>query len=488
MEKKVLTTIAIIAMLLCINSVAYADEINLKSETYKIAEYEGKKYIQGITPQTTIEGIADNLNCNKQMKYYDEAEQIVSNDDNAKTGMYVQIENEKYYIVVGLDINKDGNITTTDMRKLCWHMVENELLEGISFLAGDINVDGQITTTDVLRSKITLVEIIDKEDMFFDKGENDEFEYNINLATKNAEIVSIRNREDWTLVIPEEIEGKKVYSLKCKPTEKHHTFTEIELPKSISKIDLETLTNFPQLETISVSEENDIFASQDGVLFNKNKTELLLYPPYKRTDSYKVPDSVTTIKANAFANLGNLEMLTIGDNVKTIEPNAIPDWGGTICAEDNTAAMKYAKENNITCDIPDKGMEVENTGVFVIPPVDPAKTQIKGRYNPENNVGIDIGGDQGEKVVAVMSGTVGGVDEKKGSVVIISKNHMVQIFFIHMDNIRVKDGDVVKQGDWVGEIGRHGLASEAYSRVDYGLSVLVDGVYEHRNPTPYTGH
>ena len=52
----------------------------------------------------------------------------------------------------------------------------------------------------------------------------------------------------------------------------------------------------------------------------------------------------------------------------------------------------------------------------------------------------------------------------------------------------MQEGTNVKQGDKIGEIGRHGLASEAYSRVDYGLSVLVDGKYEYRNPTQYTGH
>ena len=100
---------------------------------------------------------------------------------------------------------------------------------------------------------------------------------------------------------------------------------EVVLPTSIKTIDAEAFSNCISLETISipanvttiglkafdlckgltdiiVDDENQQFSSEDGVLFNKNKTYLILYPMGRPETSYKIPDGVTTLQKYAFAN------------------------------------------------------------------------------------------------------------------------------------------------------------------------------------------
>lgn len=76
--------------------------------------------------------------------------------------------------------------------------------------------------------------------------------------------------------------------------------------------------NCPQLESISVAEENQNYSAQDGVLFNKDKTELLLYPTKKSQTAYTVPSSVTTLANGAFNDAVYLESLVLPESITQI--------------------------------------------------------------------------------------------------------------------------------------------------------------------------
>lgn len=75
------------------------------------------------------------------------------------------------------------------------------------------------------------------------------------------------------------------------------------------------------LIAINVKEGNAHYASQDGVLFNKDKTELLTYPCGKE-GAYIVPDSVINIGQYAFRQCSGLVSMTIPDSVTTIGSQA----------------------------------------------------------------------------------------------------------------------------------------------------------------------
>lgn len=75
---------------------------------------------------------------------------------------------------------------------------------------------------------------------------------------------------------------------------------------------------------IEVADENPFFSSEDGVLFNKDKTTLLRYPPKKPDFSYAVPESVAEINAYAFSDCHNLKELSLPEGLEKVgDPETI---------------------------------------------------------------------------------------------------------------------------------------------------------------------
>jgi hypothetical protein len=88
--------------------------------------------------------------------------------------------------------------------------------------------------------------------------------------------------------------------------------------KSLSSISGDAFSFCFGLTTITVDSDNAYFSSQDGVLFNKDKTTLVAYPVAKN-GSYSIPSTVTTIGYYAFFYCNSLTSITIPDSVTTID-------------------------------------------------------------------------------------------------------------------------------------------------------------------------
>ena len=69
------------------------------------------------------------------------------------------------------------------------------------------------------------------------------------------------------------------------------------------------------LTEISVHADNSNYSSVDGVLFDKNKTTLIVYPGGKSDTSYSVPSSVTSVYSMAFLMCPNLESIAFPPSV-----------------------------------------------------------------------------------------------------------------------------------------------------------------------------
>lgn len=73
-----------------------------------------------------------------------------------------------------------------------------------------------------------------------------------------------------------------------------------------------------QLESITVAENNPVYCSVDGIMFNRDKTELCQYPAAKPDTFYQVPDGVRTIGYGAFSFAANLETIQLPDTLESI--------------------------------------------------------------------------------------------------------------------------------------------------------------------------
>lgn len=89
----------------------------------------------------------------------------------------------------------------------------------------------------------------------------------------------------------------------------------VNIPESVASIGNKSFNICNSLESITVDENNNNYASVDGVLFNKDKTELILYPENKAGTEYRVIDSVNKVLDYAFESNNNLTDVYFGENV-----------------------------------------------------------------------------------------------------------------------------------------------------------------------------
>ena len=72
------------------------------------------------------------------------------------------------------------------------------------------------------------------------------------------------------------------------------------------------------LTEISVESTNPYYSSENGILFNKDKTALIRYPTEGGKKTYFIPNTVTVIESGAFDACSNLEYIVIPSSVTTI--------------------------------------------------------------------------------------------------------------------------------------------------------------------------
>ena len=95
----------------------------------------------------------------------------------------------------------------------------------------------------------------------------------------------------------------------------------ITIPSNVGFIGDYAFYGCTSLEKINVNSDNKTFSSEDGVLFDKNKTTIIFYP-YNKNGAYIIPVSVKIIGYQAFLNCKKLTSITIPDGVHTISEGA----------------------------------------------------------------------------------------------------------------------------------------------------------------------
>ncbi len=156
------------------------------------------------------------------------------------------------------------------------------------------------------------------------------------------------NGTDTDVVIPsEDSDGNPIISIESRAFENNNSITSVVIPDSVINIGDFAFTNCNNLESIvlganvesiesnifhlcdslteiEVDDLNAHFTSDDGILYDKNKTELIKYPASKSpsVETFTIPTGVTIIGNAAFQRCSSLTNIIIPDSVTSIEVSA----------------------------------------------------------------------------------------------------------------------------------------------------------------------
>ncbi|MDR0856107.1 MAG: leucine-rich repeat domain-containing protein, partial [Clostridiales bacterium] len=84
--------------------------------------------------------------------------------------------------------------------------------------------------------------------------------------------------------------------------------TSITIPDSVTSIGNSAFSGCSGLQSIMVGTGNPTYASQDGILYNKAKTQFI-HIPQAITGSVTIPAGVTSIGDSAFRNCNGLAVI-----------------------------------------------------------------------------------------------------------------------------------------------------------------------------------
>jgi len=111
-----------------------------------------------------------------------------------------------------------------------------------------------------------------------------------------------------SITIPDTVESigyKCFYAANVKEGQK------IYIPKSVKEIGTYAFSYMNGVEAFVVDPKNPYYTSEDGVLFSKDKKDLINYPLSKKDEVYFVPVETTSLNCTSFGNCINLKKLVL---------------------------------------------------------------------------------------------------------------------------------------------------------------------------------
>ena len=152
---------------------------------------------------------------------------------------------------------------------------------------------------------------------------------------------------------------------------------DVLIPSTVMEIGTGCFSFAGNMTSVSVAEGNPYFKSIDGVVYSKDGSRLVLYPPARAGD-WTVPEHVTEIVEFAFSG-GSLSALSIGAGVKWIGDGIVVDNFNLVRIAVDAANPYYKAEDGIL-------FSKDGTRLLAYPP---AKKDVAVYTVPETVTSID---------------------------------------------------------------------------------------------------
>ena len=229
---------------------------------------------------------------------------------------------------------------------------------------------------------------------------------------------------------------------------KGDTLSEIAVAKGMDLLEIYSLNGLNDKSIIKVDEIIKVYAEKD------KKTTLV-----DSTYSVKKGDTLYSIARNHKMVLADLLQL-----------NDIKDLNNYTLQAGATLKVKILKTIYTNFDdLPESS--------FIFPYIGSIVSKYGTDENNLANRGINISGKAGDKVVAADYGIVEYSDDIRGfgKAIIIKHKNGYTTAYAHLSEAKVKAGDIVSKGDYIGNIGDTGMINknELYFKISY-LGMPID--------------
>ena len=166
--------------------------------------------------------------------------------------------------------------------------------------------------------------------------------------------------------------------------------SKIHIGKQVQKIETTWLVPFEgtKLEEITIDPENIFYTVNDGVLFTADMSELVRYPGQDTRTEYTIPDSVTKISQYAFESARNVKNMMIPSGVEEIGAAAFEAATALYPVQDlrnvkRLGAMAFADVKNLRMILLGENLQIymgkayQNTNQIII------RSSIESLYLPD---------------------------------------------------------------------------------------------------------
>ncbi len=156
----------------------------------------------------------------------------------------------------------------------------------------------------------------------------DDFEY-IATPKNNPKwaLVTKYKGDDTKIIIPETLGGYPVRTLSTYVFKECTKLTHIFLPSNVTSVSGQTFAECRSLVSIDVAEGHTTYLSENGVLYNYDKSTIIAYPNGLEGE-FTIPESVITVGSYAFSGTYRLTRVYMYNNLSSVGEGAFLECDG----------------------------------------------------------------------------------------------------------------------------------------------------------------